>query len=84
MAKIEIPDFYANIIVAETVVEPDFPPAIKNGKSLHEHFITSFSLVDKNLISSAFNPTMGLPFMMPIVAGTTPYRDTIAYTLNAV
>lgn len=78
VAKISIPTKLAHIIVPETVVPP-FKPLLRTyARSLLEVFkvgvIAPFPKISK---SPTHKPTLILPLIIAIVAGTDPYKRSI-------
>ena len=74
----------AIIIVVATVVAPSNFWATTTGKSRRLHLITSSPFLPRYSISSLDKPTLSLPFIMAMVAGTAPFSLTISSTFNAV
>lgn len=67
-----IPAIWAHIMVAATVVLP-FPFLAKMTlKSLLEHLPNKFLFLATNSISSLVRPTLMIPSIIAIVAGTAP------------
>ncbi len=79
VTKTEIPAISAKAILEATVVPPEPFVAISTPRSLYPAFATPDSR-PRNSISSSVNPTLSLPWITAVAAGTTPIDRAIAWT----
>ena len=84
VAKMRMPAMAARIMVAATVVAPDLPAATTNGKSRRLTLVMAAPPWPKTSMSARDSPTLSLPSMMAMVAGTAPCWRTSSSTRSAV
>ena len=82
VAKTRMPTISAMSMVVATVVAPVWPFAMYTGTSRRETLPT-FSALHMTARSASFRPTLSLPPMMAMVAGTAPLSRTTCSTFAA-
>ena len=84
VAKTAMPAMAASIMVAATVVAPDWPAATTKGTSRRLTLMALWPNLPSISISAASRPTFNRPFKIAMVAGTAPWARTSTSTRSAV